>query len=217
MKRSSPLRRTPFRREGPSSDRLEHPRTKEAQPKRCCICRRAFTPRNSMAMVCSGDCAARYAARQREAKEKAERTQDREKREAMKGLRELIAEAQAAFNEFIRLRDADQPCIDCGKPFEPNRPGGSMDAGHYLARSVAPQHRFNEDNCFGQRKNCNRPGGATRGAFRAGVEQRIGIARLVALEGDTSVRKWSRDELRGIRDDYRAKVRQMKATNAKGA
>lgn len=85
-----------------------------------------------------------------------------------------------------------------------------MDAGHYLARSIAPQHRFNEDNCFGQRKNCNRPGGTTRGAFRAGVEQRIGLARLVALEGDTSVHKWDKDEVREIRDTYRKKAAELR-------
>jgi hypothetical protein len=80
-----------------------------------------------------------------------------------------------------------------------------MDAGHYLARSIAPQHRFTEDNVFGQRKNCNRPGGTTRAAFRAGVIARIGLARVEALEADNAVRKWDREELVALKAHYRAK------------
>jgi hypothetical protein len=142
-----------------------------------------------------------------------ERAQTRTRREAMKRIPDLIAEAQVAFNAFIRARDADQPCICCGKPFELNKPGGSMDAGHYLSRGSAGHLRFNEDNVFGQRKNCNRPGGATREAFRAGVLARIGPERLAALENNPQVHKWTADELRSIRATYRAKLKALQKTN----
>ena len=84
-----------------------------------------------------------------------------------------------------------------------------MDAGHYLGRGIAPQHRFNEDNVFGQRKNCNRPGGTTRAAFRAGVIGRIGLARVEALEAATAVPKWSREQLIALKAEYRAKTREL--------
>jgi hypothetical protein len=149
-------------------------------------------------------------AKKQEAKKKTERAQTRARKEAVKGLRDLIAEAQVAFNAFVRERDRAMPCICCGKPFEPQKVGGSMDAGHYLARSIAPQHRFNEDNVFAQRKNCNRPGGTTRAQFRAGVLERIGPERLEALEADTTVRKWTHEELRSIRSIYRAKFKKLR-------
>lgn len=142
---------------------------------------------------------------------RAEKRQDREKREAGKSIRTLIAEAQTAFNAFIRTRDAKQPCICCGKPFEPQRPGGSMDAGHYMSRGSSCQLRFDEANVHGQRKNCNRPGGTTRASFRAGMIARVGLAEVERLERDDGVRKWTHDELRAIRDKYRAKTKELKA------
>lgn len=141
---------------------------------------------------------------------RAEKRQDREKREAGKSIRKLIAEAQTAFNAFIRARDAQQPCICCDKPFEPQRPGGSMDAGHYMSRGSSCQLRFDEANVHGQRKNCNRPGGTTRASFRAGMIARVGLAEVERLERDDGVRKWTHDELRAIRDQYKAKTKALK-------
>jgi 5-methylcytosine-specific restriction endonuclease McrA len=172
-------------------------------------CGRQFEPRMPLQAVCGPLCAQRKARADRERKVKQERDQTRARREAVKRLPDLIAEAQKACNEFIRARDAGLPCICCGKPFEPQRPGGSMDAGHYLARSIAPQHRFNPDNIFGQRKNCNRPGGATRAAFRAGVIDRIGLERVEALEADNKPHHWTREELRAIKATYKAKLKEI--------
>lgn len=144
---------------------------------------------------------------------KVEKTEIHRRKEAQKSLRELLAEAQTAFNAFIRLRDVDLPCICCGKPFEPMKPGGSRDAGHFRSRSTAPHLRFNEDNVFGQRKNCNRPGGTTYAKFRAGVLTRIGQERLEAVEASNTEHKWTRDEVRGIRDTYRGKTKELKRGN----
>ena len=175
----------------------------------CAQCNRPFAMQRAMQQVCGPVCAGRKVRAKRDAKAKAERAQTRERRQALKSLRDLLAEAQVAFNAFIRARDAGLPCICCGQPFEPQKPGGSMDAGHYLGRGIAPQHRFNEANVFGQRKNCNRPGGTTRAAFRAGVIARIGLPAVEALEADTAVPKWDRDELIALRAHYRAKLRQL--------
>lgn len=174
-------------------------------PKQCAVCPKEFMPRSSFARVCSQRCAMKLV--------KADKVKEREtfkqRKEAAKRLPDLIAEAQVAFNAFIRARDAGLPCICCGKPFEPQRPGGSMDAGHFRSRGAAPGLRFNEDNCFGQRKNCNRPGGATYAAFRAGVVARIGLARVQALEADNAVRKFGREELIAIKTTYRQKLRDL--------
>ena len=96
-------------------------------------------------------------------------------------------------------------CICCGKPFEPQRPGGSMDAGHYMSRGSSCQLRFDEANVHGQRKNCNRPGGTTYAAFRAGVVARIGEERTAAVEAANYSHKWTHDELIEIRARYIAK------------
>lgn len=188
--------------------------TKPPKPKACKHCKSMFTPGRSTQIVCGALCGMERARKQREAKERKAAAEDRKQTRAeldqRKNLRKLLAEAQTAVNAFIRWRDRDQTCICCGQPFEPGKPGGSVDAGHYLARSIAPHVRFNEDNIFAQRKNCNRPGGTTRAAFRAGVIARIGLARVEAVEAPAPVHKWTRDEVRGIRDHYREKLRDMK-------
>lgn len=172
----------------------------------CKQCGRNFMQTRPMQYLCSPRCATKMA--KDSAKKRTHET--RERKQALKSLRELMAEAQVAVNAYVRARDQSKPCICCGKPFEPNKPGGSMDAGHYLARSIAPQHRFDADrNIFGQRKNCNRPGGATRSDFRAGVIERIGLAAVEALEADSSVTKWTREQLVEIKKIYRAKTREL--------
>jgi len=188
--------------------------TKPPKEKACKNCRTRFVPVRPLQNVCGHLCGLERARKLREAAERKAAAEDRKQTRAeldqRKNLRTLLAEAQTAVNAFIRWRDRDQTCICCGQPFEPEKPGGSVDAGHYLARSMAPHARFNEDNIFAQRKNCNRPGGTTRAAFRAGVIARIGLARVEAVEAPAPVHKWTRDEVRGIRDHYRAKLRDLK-------
>ena len=86
-----------------------------------------------------------------------------------------------------------------------------MDAGHFRSRSSAPNLRFCEDNIFGQRKNCNRPGGATAANFRAGVVARIGEERVLAVEHDNAPRKWTHAELIEIAATYKAKRKALEA------
>lgn len=179
----------------------------EPKARHCEVCQTLYTPQRMGQVVCRPACAMKKV---RLAKVE-ERAQIKTRKEAVKRLPTLIAEAQEAFNAFIRARDAAQPCICCGKPFEPQRPGGSVDAGHFRSRGAAGHLRFNEDNCHAQRKNCNMPGGATYAEYRAGLVARIGEARVLALEMDNGVRKWTHDELRGIRDHYRKLLKEMHA------
>jgi hypothetical protein len=187
---------------------------KAPKERSCDMCKAQFKPTRTGQKVCGTHCAylfalAKKAAGERKVKQ-AERKDYRERRQALKKTAELIAEAQQAFNEFIRARDAGLPCICCGKPMEPDRPGGSVDAGHFRSRGSAPHLRFDERNCFAQRKNCNRPGGTTYAAFKAGVIARIGIEETEALESDQAPRHYTRDELIALRKHYKAKTKALK-------
>ena len=142
---------------------------------------------------------------------KVDRAETRRRKEAIKTRSDWLKDAQKAFNAWVRFRDRNETCI-CWKPFEPQN-GGSMDAGHYLSRGSAEHLRFDERNVFGQRKNCNMPGGATRADFRAGVIKRIGLEAVEALEADNTARKWTIEDLRGIRDSYRAKLKALREAN----
>jgi hypothetical protein len=214
----APMKRTGFApRIKPVAGILRTATLKPAKQRKCAICRTPFSPWPLAAKVCSVECGAaaghlktekdqRIAAKRQAA---AERKDIAARKDAIKSRPDWIVEAQQAFNAFIRARDADKNCICCGKPFEPQRPGGSIDAGHYLSRGSASHLRFDERNCHAQRKNCNRPGGTTRAAFRIGMEARIGLEALEALESDQQSRDWTKDDLRAIRDTYRAKLKAL--------
>lgn len=179
--------------------------------KDCRQCGREFVPFQPMQAVCGHVCATREVVAATKAKKAAERARDKIRKEALKSIADRIAEAQIEFNAYIRARDAGKPCICCGKPMLAQRPGGSIDAGHWISRGHAGHLRFNEDNCFAQRKSCNRPGGADRAMFRAGVVARIGEERALAVENDYRVHKWMHDELIEIRARYIAKRKELEA------
>lgn len=197
--------------------------SKTMKPKTCrCGCGKKFVPTRPMQPTSDDfDCKVRFAeqhaakARAKRAAEqkRAERAEFRARKEKAKRTGDLKAEAQAAFNAYIRYRDlsAGHRCIDCGKPFEPDKPGGSVDAGHYLSRGSHPNLAFDERNVHAQRKNCNRPGGATAADFRLGVIARIGLAAVEALEADTTPRRYRADDYRQIRDTYRKKLKDLKS------
>lgn len=179
--------------------------------KNCRHCREPFTPVRQMQIACSPACAIALTKKQAEAaalkKKRDDLKKDRAKRHALKTIPQLIAEAQSAFNRFIRLRDAGRGCISCGVPLQLGGVGGGFDCGHYRSRGAASHLRFHEDNAHGQCKRCNRRLAGNAGAYRVGLHERIGPARLHALEADNEPRKWTRDLLEQIKHDYTAKAR----------
>ena len=183
-------------------------------PRKCSVCGQPFIPLMSMQSACGPKCALKKARKIRDenrAKAAQEKRRDRAKREEMKTIPQLIREAQAAFNAYVRARDAGLPCICCGRPIESNAlTGGGADAGHYRSTGSASHLRFNEDNCHAQRKICNRFGAGRAVDYRIGLIARIGQARVEALESDNRVHKWTREELQAIRDEYRKKARELK-------
>lgn len=171
-------------------------------------------PRSMTHKACGPDCAqalaeiARKAQKARETRQ--ERAQDKIKRESMKTYPQLIREAQKAFNSFVRLRDqlAGHPCISSGRPLDWS--GNAVDAGHFRSTGSAPHLRFNEDNCHAQSKHDNQYLAGNAVDYRINLVARIGLDRVEALEADNTPRKWSHDELRGIKEHYQRLVRERK-------
>ena len=182
--------------------------------KKCKVCRAPFEPRLPMAQVCSIDCARSLAVSVRGKAEKQaatkQRKADRERKEKLKTRRDWEREAQAEFNAFIRARDAGQPCICCGLPLSAGDVGGAYDCGHYRSTGSAPHLRFVEDNAHAQRKQCNRWGAGRAVDYRLGLIARIGLERVEALEADQTPRRYTADELKAIREEYRRKARELK-------
>ena len=182
--------------------------------KTCKVCRAKFEPRQPMATVCSPGCALTLAQSKRAKAEKVaqvkERKADRKKRERLKTKGEWTREAQAAFNAFIRARDAGQPCICCGRTSTGAASGGEWDAGHYRSRGSAPHLRFDERNVHAQLKQCNRYDSGNVVGYRLGLIARIGLAAVEALEADQLPRHYSIEQLRGIKAHYTSLARVLK-------
>ena len=173
-----------------------------------------------MQSVCGPSCALEFAREHRELAERKKHREegrlDRKRREEMKTLPQLLKEAQREFNRFIRLRDAGRPCICCGAPLPGPTVGGGYDCGHYRSVGASPGLRFDERNAHGQTKQCNRWGAGRAVDYRMGLIQRIGLAAVEALEANNTPHKWTRDEVREIRDTYRAKANALAKQQANG-
>lgn len=177
----------------------------------CKVCKHLFERRSTMHVVCSYHCTVKLAkAKERavEAAAKAERRATRAQREALKPRSKWLSEAQAAFNGFIRARDelAGLPCVSCLRHHK-----GSWDAGHYLTRGARPELRFDEQNCWRQCVPCNQHLHGNLVLYRLELLMRIGADAVARLEGPHPPQKYSVEQLREIRDTYRAKARHLKA------
>ena len=223
MKRTPLTRKTPMPR-SKALVRASEPARLEVKLPKCAGpgCRARFFKLRATQEVCGEACAqalvesrnakaARIAEKQRKAAEKLARETDTAKREAMKGVPELKAEAQAAVNAFVRWRDQGKFCFVCqAVVLRLGGVGGGFDAGHIRARSQADHLRFDPRNVHGQCKHCNAPGSTKDHEMRAAAERLLGKEEAEALYADNRVHKWQRDELRQIRDTHRAKVRELK-------
>ena len=193
-------------------------KTYSTKTKKCKVCGSEFTPSKPMQRVCSLACALSIASLAKAKRERtalaADKRATREKLDAMKSKGRLVAEAQVAFNRYIRLRDAGLPCICCGQPMGEGVHGGAVDAGHYRSRGSAPHLRFNEDNVHAQRKQCNRYGSGNVVGYRLGLIERIGLVAVEALEADNTPRKYSADDLRAIKATYQAKRLELEKARA---
>lgn len=201
-------------------------RTNRRRKKKCKICGEWFIPTRDFQPVCPAH-EYEYAIQQLEKKRNKEKAELKRKeidskrserksmqlrKESLKTIPTLTREAQAAFNSFIKERDYGKPCISCGRPFieSPYLKGQMIDAGHYRSVGSSPENRFNEDNCHGQCVHCNRNLSGNAVEYRIGLIERIGIARVEAIEANNKPLKLTREQLIDIKKRYSAKARELK-------
>jgi hypothetical protein len=192
-------------------ERRVGPVNRVLKPKRCKVCNHDFTPFRSTAKTCSVHCALewsrRIAAKKAEQEAKAERKQTREAKERLKTRGDHLRELQQAFNAWIRLRDAGQGCISCGRPATWK---GQWDAGHYRSVGSAPELRFEPLNVNKQCGQCNVHLSGNLIAYRINLIQKIGLEWVEWLEGKHEPMKLTIPEIEEKKAFYRASVRRMK-------
>ena len=179
---------------------------------KCKVCKTAYTKRNPWQSVC-GDvsCAVTVATKSKAKRERLDRAEKKKKLAALARKPELVAKAQKAFNAYIRARDYGQPCICCGKPIAwgTASTGGVCDAGHYLSVGSRVNLRFNEANVHAQLKECNKYKSGNAANYRIGLIKRIGLAHVEVLERDHVERKYTKEALIAMAQDYKARAREL--------
>ena len=186
-------------------------RNRPPKQHQCKECRAYYIKKQSMQQVCSMECAIAYSKRKAEEKRKKQEKSDRlearrrmrARKEALKSRSDWLKEAQKAFNEFIRLRDKDLPCISCGRYHE-----GQYHAGHYRSVGACPELRFNEDNVHKQCSVCNNHKSGNAIEYRINLIRKIGLERVEFLERhDHQPLKLSIDEIKELIKVYKAKCK----------
>ena len=188
---------------------------KQPRPKKCSVtsCRASFVPKESFQSWCSPDCAVVIARRRQEKKRKElaaiGRREIKVRKEKLKSRADHLKDTQIAFNAWVRARDAELPCISCGRHHQ-----GKYDAGHYRTVGSNPALRFEPLNCHRQCSPCNTQLSGNIVNYRIALVKRIGAEAVDWLEGPHEAKKYTVEELKVMTADYRAKTRELKGRAA---
>lgn len=185
---------------------LKAKKTKVYKPKKCAHCGETFTPDRYLQKVCDSRCAYHYQRNARLRKEAIEKkTKLKMRRLEVKPIGYFRQKAQAAFNAFIRERDAMDPCISCGKHFE-----GQYHAGHYRTVGSHPELRFDEDNCHKQCSICNNHHSGNLSHYRPNLIAKLGQISFDRLIGAHELKHYLRNDYEDIAATYRRKLKELK-------
>lgn len=195
---------------------------KPAKPKKCRVatCRASFVPSRMGQAVCSPACAMidapRHEPKARKALADIERKEIKVRKEKLKSRADHLREAQAAVNEYVRLRDAHLPCISCDSTPNDNdlMTGSRWDAGHYRSVGACPELRFEPLNIHRQCVKCNRNLSGNAVEYRIRLVLRIGAEKVAWIEGPHEARKYTVEEIKAIKAEYRAKNIELKKGQA---
>jgi hypothetical protein len=184
---------------------------KEVKQKTCKSCGGKFRPSLSTQKACGVKCALELAKKPenqavaRKAIAQRERQEIQVRKQKLKSRADYVKEAQAVFNQWVRLRDEAQPCISCGRHHQ-----GKYDAGHYRTTAACPELRFDPLNVHKQCSPCNTQLSGNIVEYRLELIRRIGQERVDWIEGPHEAKRYTIDDLKAINAEYRAKIKHLK-------
>lgn len=185
---------------------------KPLKNKKCKGCGELFSPWNSLAKVCSTPCALTFAENATKVK------RDKEHREFNKTTRAMkkaandsdksfwAKKAQSKFNQYIRERDKEKPCISCK-----TTNNVKYDAGHYVPRGRSSALAFNEFNCHKQCSSyCNMHLSGNLIQYRSALIEIYGEEKVLWLEGNHEMPKYRIEDYKNIYNIYKDKIQSLK-------
>lgn len=179
------------------------------KPKKCAICSKEFKPYKSTQRVCSTSCAVKWAETKREkAEAKAWRQKKKALKDGLKNKQDYEKDLERVFNEYIRLRDYNKPCISCRAPAHTFK----KSAGHYFPAGSYKNLRFNEDNVHLQCwYNCNKQRHGNLAAYLPHLINKIGEDRYKDLLRLSNIpAHYTIPELQEMIKTYKDKVKELK-------
>lgn len=188
---------------------------KQPRPKKCRCCKIQYIPSMPMQIVCTPACALKLARakseRERKAIDQRQRREIKTAKDRLKSRADHLRETQKLFNEWVRLRDAHLGCVSCDKPATWH---GQWHASHFLSVGSSPEHRFNPHNVHKACSICNNHLSGNILGFRPELERRIGLEAVEALLGPCEAQRYTIDELKAMKTELRAKIKELKGRAA---
>ena len=180
---------------------------------RCTKCKEKFEPKTFNRKFCYKDeCNdAYFEFLKAQAIKKAEQDKRKHKKEN-KRKQDYEKDLERVFNEFIRLRDKDEPCISCDKP--PNQ--FKLTAGHYFPAGSNKSVRFDENNVHGQCWfNCNKNQHGNLSEYQPRLVKKIGQEAFDELSRKRHEKRgYTIPELQELIVVYKEKVKKLKNSSA---
>jgi len=177
--------------------------TKPIKKKLCKVCKKQYQPLRALQFVCSFECSYTHA---KAVRVKTERKEIKEAKVKLKTKAEWLKEAQAIFNQYIRLRDKNEPCISCQRHH-----AGQYHSGHYRSVGAHPELRFSELNCSKQCAPCNNHLSGNIVKYRMNLINKIGLDQVELLESSNIPAKYTIDDAKAIKALYKLKIKGLTA------
>lgn len=178
--------------------------------KKCRECQSQFIQMTSLHVYCSVPCSVKGTQKKREEKEaRAWAVKKKAWGEDLKTWSDYYQDALKVFNEYIRLRDKDKPCISCGAAAGTYK----ISAGHFHPQGTYKAVAMHEDNCHAQCwYNCNKNKHGNLSEYRPRLIERIGFERVEAIDilRNTDF-KPSIPELIALKVKYRKKIKALQS------
>lgn len=178
--------------------------------RKCGACGMYFRPQQAFPGAvawCSPDCALEVARKRvpsiQKRKEIAERKQAKDR---VKTRSEWLKEAQAAVNAYVRQRDSGRGCVSCDKPDDGSH---QRHASHYRSVKACSALRFNPRNIHSSCAQCNTHLSGNLIEYRRRLVERFGQDEVEWLESQNGIVRYTIEQLKQIRDEYRKKRREL--------
>jgi hypothetical protein len=176
--------------------------------KTCKQCKIKFIPSKPLQSVCGFTCSLAYTLALKQKKEALESLKERkvtkEKLEKLKSKSEYLKDAQRWVNKYIRLRDADLPCISCGRFHT-----GQFHAGHFRTVGACPSLRFELSNIHKQCAPCNNHLSGNITLYRQSLIKKIGIEQVEWLESEHPPKNYTIDDIKEIKVKYKVLCKEL--------